>query len=105
MSEIDLRNITIDQTSDDDIKIAALKALRDGDFQFGIDALGRRDLTIEKLVEDLRIYQAELEVQNDELRQSQLASEMALLRFSALFGDLPLPAVVIDELGMVHDSN
>jgi diguanylate cyclase (GGDEF)-like protein/PAS domain S-box-containing protein len=90
---------------DAEIRATALKALRNGDFDFALKAVERGEASIPDMVEDLKIYQAELEVQNDELREAQLVSEMAVQRFSRLFSSLPLPALVIDEFGVVIDCN
>jgi PAS domain S-box-containing protein len=57
------------------------------------------------LVEDLRIYQAELEIQNEELREAQRRTEELLERYSTLFESLPIPALVIDERGMIEELN
>lgn len=91
--------------SDEVIKQQALKALRSGDFDFALRAIQRGEASIPEMVEDLKIYQAELEVQNEELRQSQLITESAVRRFSNLFASLPIPALMIDELGVVHECN
>ena len=89
----------------DHIKQTALKALRNGDFDFALKAIQRGEGSIPEMVEDLKIYQAELEVQNEELRQSQLITETAVRRFSNLFASLPIPALMIDEIGVVHECN
>lgn len=57
------------------------------------------------MLEDLRIYQVELELQNEELRAAQQAAELARQRYHSLFTQLPLPAVVLDTHGMIEDSN
>lgn len=87
------------------IKQTALKALRSGNFDFALKAIQRGEASIPEMVEDLKIYQAELEVQNEELRHSQLITESAVRRFSNLFASLPIPALMIDELGIVHECN
>jgi diguanylate cyclase (GGDEF)-like protein/PAS domain S-box-containing protein len=87
------------------IKQTALKALRNGDFDFALKAIQRGDASIPEMVEDLKVYQAELEVQNEELRQSQLITENAVQRFRSLFASLPNPALVVDSLGVVHECN
>ncbi|MDD2933179.1 MAG: EAL domain-containing protein [Methylotenera sp.] len=87
------------------IKQVALQALRRGDFDFALKAVQRGEASIPEMVEDLKIYQAELEVQNEELRQSQLITETAVRRFSNLFASLPIPALMIDELGVVYECN
>ncbi|WP_262967122.1 diguanylate cyclase domain-containing protein [Methylobacter psychrophilus] len=92
-------------SSDEQIRRTALEALRRGDFDFALKAVERGEASIPEMVEDLKIYQAELEVQNDELRQAQFRSDLAIQRFTKLFSCLPLPALVIDEMGVVSDCN
>jgi len=58
-----------------------------------------------QMIEDLRKYQAELEIQNKALRFSQLAAEGASERFLTLFSSVPLALMVVDEHGMVLESN
>jgi hypothetical protein len=87
------------------IKEMALKALRGGDFDFALQAVQRGDANIPDMVEDLKIYQAELEVQNEELRDAQQIAEKAMRRFNALFSTLPLPTLEIDEFGVVSECN
>ncbi|AGX87167.1 PAS domain S-box protein [Candidatus Symbiobacter mobilis] len=58
-----------------------------------------------QLLEDLRIYQIELELQNDELRAAQQDAEVLRGRYHSLFARLPIPAIVIDTNGIVDDAN
>ena len=58
-----------------------------------------------ELIEELRIYQAELELQNEELNHSQLQAEQALARYRVLFTSLPLAGVVLDRFGIIQDAN
>lgn len=62
-------------------------------------------LQVIQLLEDLRIYQVELELQNDELRAAQQSAELARKRYQTLFDQMPLPAVVVDTNGVVEDCN
>jgi PAS domain S-box-containing protein len=57
------------------------------------------------LVEELRIYQAELELQNEELKEAQHRTAEELARFTRLFEALPIPLLVIDHLGLVEQTN
>jgi len=76
-------------------------------------AAGRRatqDLIVDgyrpaQMIEDLRKYQAELEIQNKALRYSQLEAEGASERFATLFSNVPLALMVVDEDGLVLASN
>jgi diguanylate cyclase (GGDEF)-like protein/PAS domain S-box-containing protein len=105
-SELSLEiNQALLETDEELIKQVALNALRSGDFYFALKAIQSGEASIPEMVEDLKIYQAELEVQNDELRQSQIITESAVRRFSNLFDSLPIPALMIDELGVVHECN
>jgi diguanylate cyclase (GGDEF)-like protein/PAS domain S-box-containing protein len=58
-----------------------------------------------KLLEDLRIYQVELELQNEELRDAQQEAELARKRYQTLFAQMPLAALVVDDKGAVDDCN
>ncbi len=57
------------------------------------------------MIEDLRKYQAELEIQNKALRYSQQEAEGASERFATLFSNVPLALMVVDEEGLVMASN
>ena len=63
------------------------------------------NLETTKLLEELRIYQVELELQNEELRAAQQSAELARKRYQTLFAQMPLAAVVVDEKGVIDDSN
>ncbi|MEN9843619.1 MAG: hypothetical protein RLZZ612_1448 [Pseudomonadota bacterium] len=58
-----------------------------------------------RLLEELRIYQVELELQNEELVSSQMRAESALSRYRLLFGLLPLPTLLVDGFGVVQEDN
>ena len=57
-----------------------------------------------QMIQDLRKYQAELEIQNQALRYSQQEAEGASERFSTLFSNVPLALMVVDEEGLVLAS-
>lgn len=60
---------------------------------------------IERLLEGLRIYQTELESQNQELSQAQALLATHLERYQHLFQFIPLPCLVIDERGCLLEIN
>jgi PAS domain S-box-containing protein len=62
-------------------------------------------LEFSHLVEELRIYHTELEIQNEELVQTQSRIALALERYHRLFDHLPLPALVIDADGFIVETN
>jgi two-component system cell cycle sensor histidine kinase/response regulator CckA len=57
------------------------------------------------LARDLRTYQTELEIQNQALRYSQAEAEGASERFVTLFSNVPQALMVVDEQGLVLESN
>jgi PAS domain S-box-containing protein len=57
------------------------------------------------LVEELRVYQTELEIQNQELSSAQSGIALALEQYRALFEHLPLPGVIVDAQGFILDAN
>jgi two-component system, cell cycle sensor histidine kinase and response regulator CckA len=58
-----------------------------------------------RLVDDLRHYQSELEIQNKALRFSQSAAEDAYERFVTLFSNVPLALMVVDDSGQILENN
>lgn len=60
---------------------------------------------LDRLIEDLRIYRVELEMQNDELLVAQQRAELASAQHQQLFDHMPLPALVLDKAGHIHASN
>lgn len=57
------------------------------------------------LISDLQVYQVELEIQNEELRDAQTAIEKSRDRFVNLFHQSPVGYVVLDSIGMIVDAN
>lgn len=58
-----------------------------------------------RLVDNLRQYHAELEIQNKALRFSQSEAEGASERFVTLFSHVPLALMVVEETGQVLETN
>ncbi|TXT41261.1 MAG: PAS/PAC sensor hybrid histidine kinase [Comamonadaceae bacterium] len=58
-----------------------------------------------RLVDNLRQYQAELEIQNKALRFSQAEAEGASERFVTLFSHVPLALMVVEESGLILETN
>nr|WP_093191925.1 GGDEF and EAL domain-containing protein [Thiocapsa sp. KS1] len=86
----------------------AAQALDSGRFDLADELLAGVDgqeIQLAKLVENLRIYQAELEIQNEELQLSQRHAQDAFARFSAFFNNLPLAGLVIDRQGLIKETN
>lgn len=67
--------------------------------------IGPEAADLNRLVEELRIYQTELEFQNQELNESQVKLHEALDKYHSLFAMLPLPALLLDGLGFIVEAN
>lgn len=83
----------------------ARRALSSGRFDLADELLARDDVAPEELTHNLRVYQAELQAQTAELRESNLRLESLMRQMRRLFEALPQPAVVIDELGVIVQLN
>jgi|GEM_PF-2046751 len=57
------------------------------------------------LLEELGIYHAELEIQNEELAEAQSAIVRSLNTYRLLFEYLPQPAVLLDSRGFIEEAN
>ena len=83
--------------------VSALDLLHD--WPFPSPAPEPKDDPLAALVAELRNYQNELEIQNKVLDYSQAVAESASERFEALFSNVPLPLLVLDEHDMVIQAN
>jgi PAS domain S-box-containing protein len=87
------------------LKAEAIVALREGRFDLADTLLARGDVTLAEITHNLRVYQAELEAQAQELRESNERTERVMLQFRRLFEALPQAALVVDRLGLIHRRN
>ena len=60
---------------------------------------------VQQLVHDLQVHQIELELQNDELRQSHLALDSARARYFDLYDLAPVGYVTLREDGLIAEAN
>jgi two-component system, cell cycle sensor histidine kinase PleC len=82
-----------------------LKALNNGDVGAAREAAIDHEAQLMQMTEHLRLYQAELHAQADELAASQARTSAELTRFAALFSHLPLPVLLVATNGEVLDAN
>ncbi|WP_200236461.1 PAS domain S-box protein [Lamprobacter modestohalophilus] len=92
-------------TSDPQIRARAEEALRLGRFEIPNEALEGANVDVIALIENLRIYQAELELQNQELQNTQLRNQVALERFSSFFNSVPIAELVLDQRALILEAN
>ena len=57
------------------------------------------------LLEDLRLHQAELEMQNEELRHAHADLELARDRYAQLYNEAPVGYVTLDGAAIVREAN
>ena len=56
-------------------------------------------------IHELRVHQIELQMQNDELRQSQIALEESRARFRDLYDNAPVGYCLVSADGLIDDAN
>lgn len=85
----------------EDLKKRAEKALADYDGHdaslYKNDAVDLMDAAnAPRVLEELRVYQAELEIQNQQLRDSEYVANREQQRYLTLFDTMPIGALVVD---------
>ena len=59
----------------------------------------------QKTIHELRVHQIELQMQNDELRQSQVALEESRCRFRDLYDNAPVGYCLVSGNGLIDEAN
>jgi len=60
---------------------------------------------IDVMIHELRVHQIELEMQNEELRCSQMETEISREKYFELYDLAPVGYITISENGIIHDAN
>jgi two-component system, sensor histidine kinase PdtaS len=81
----------------------AEKALRESEDRTGLDQEERENSR--RLVHELRVYQVELELQNEELRATRAKAEESLAQYLDLYEFAPVPYLTVDLKGRVLKAN
>jgi PAS domain S-box-containing protein len=61
--------------------------------------------SLQALIHELKVHQVELELQNEELRRTQVEIETARDRFSRLFHEAPVGYLTVDRAGIILQAN
>lgn len=67
--------------------------------------LTEQNLDVERLVHELRVHQAELEVQNEELRRVEIELMASRDRYRLLYEQAPVGYARLDPMGRILDTN
>jgi two-component sensor histidine kinase/PAS domain-containing protein len=69
------------------------------------DPINIKDMDFEKVINELRIHQVELEMQNEELIESQIKLENSRRKYFDLYNLAPVSYFTLDEKGLIIDVN
>ncbi|QQL51218.1 sensor histidine kinase [Mucilaginibacter ginkgonis] len=67
--------------------------------------LTSNEVRLQKVLEDLHLHQAELEMQNDELRIANEKLELQQIKFSGIYDLAPIGYYILDKNGLVTEVN
>lgn len=73
--------------------------------QYEVFAASPSQFSQDKLMETLQIYQAELELQNQQLLETQQALQLQKQHYSQLFQLQPVANILLDRQGVIKDLN
>ena len=62
-------------------------------------------LDVPALIEELRIHQIQLEMQNDEIRKAQQVVEESRAKYSDLYDFAPMGYLTLDQNGLILEAN
>ncbi len=71
----------------------------------GPDSVEAAPTDVQEIVHELYVHQAELEIQNEELRTAQQALEVSRHEYVQLFQSLPLACFTVNAAGIVGEAN
>ena len=69
------------------------------------EIIPEREADLQKLVHELQVHQIELEMQNEELRQTYETAEIMLKKFTVLFDLSPMGYFTLDSEGAILELN
>src|SRR5688572_17923374 len=85
----------------DQLRARAAKALAEHQHDLG----WRRRGDIEQVYQELEIHNVELEIQNQQLRNTEASLEIERNRYLALFEDAPVALLQVDDAGTIVEAN
>ena len=97
-----MNNEEIDYTDPKTLRIKAEKRLKAMQQK---EMIPEREADLQRLVHELQVHQIELEMQNDELRQTYETAENMLRKFTVLFDLSPMGYFTLDTEGVISELN
>ena len=88
-----------------DVQLLRLKAETELKLKQKNTGLPETEIDIKKLLHELQVHQIELEMQNDELREANQATELALKRFTMLYDLAPMGYFTLDQNANICELN
>ena len=92
----------IDYTDPEMLRVKAEEQLKELHKKVGVP---EREADLLRLVHELQVHQIELEMQNDELRQTRETAELMLKKFTVLFDLSPMGYFSLDPEGVITELN
>ncbi|MFP4062074.1 MAG: EAL domain-containing protein [Halochromatium sp.] len=89
----------------DELYRQARAAVAAGRLEQAEAAFAAHEHDAQALLEELRVQEAELKLQNQNLRETRQTLEATLARFSAFFYSLPIAALIVDRRGLIRKTN
>lgn len=93
------------QTSQGELRDRAQRDARAGAVKVPEDLVGLSSEAAQNVLHELRVHQIELELQNDELRRTQLELEESRARYFELYDLAPVGYLTIGDKGLIEQAN
>ena len=93
------------KTAEAELRDRAQRDARASQISVPEDLLSLSPVAAQKVLHELRVHQIELELQNDELRRTQLELEESRARYFELYDLAPVGYVTIGEDGLIQQAN
>ena len=94
-----------EKDSNTEAQLLRIKAESELKMQQKKASITENELDVKKLLHELQVHQIELEMQNEELRQANESTELALKRFTMLYDLAPMGYFTLDQNANICELN